>query len=214
MEKKKRVGIMGGTFNPVHMAHLILAENAYRDQGLDEILFIPNCDPPHKVGLGTLPAAIRYEMLELAVDEIPYFTVTDMEIRRQGLSYTSDTLAQLQSENPDTEYYFIMGADSLFEIETWHEPVWIMQHCRILAAVRDGHSQDEMIRRKDELNSKYGAGIELLTIPELDLSSTEIRSRVAMGKSIRFMVPEKVCRYIEDNGLYRDQNLGNMTCYQ
>lgn len=132
MSRRKRIGIMGGTFDPVHMVHLTLAENAYHSFGLDEVLMLPNGDPPHKTDKIITPAVHRLAMLQLAVEGIPYFRISDMEIRRKGYSYSSVTLEELKKAHPDTDYYFIMGADSLFQIETWHEPAVIMADCVIL----------------------------------------------------------------------------------
>ena len=118
MSRRKRIGIMGGTFDPVHMVHLTLAENAYHSFGLDEVLMLPNGDPPHKTDKIITPAVHRLAMLQLAVAGIPYFRISDMEIRRKGYSYSSVTLEELKKAHPDTDYYFIMGADSLFQCIT------------------------------------------------------------------------------------------------
>lgn len=202
MSRRKRIGIMGGTFNPVHMAHLILAENAYRDYELDEIMMLPNGDPPHKTDMKITPAADRLAMLQLAVKDIPYFRISEMEIRRRGYSYSSVTLEDLNREHPDTDYYFIMGADSVFQIETWHDPAAVMKNCIILAATRNHTPANALRDRISELKAKYGADIRILDIPDLELSSSEIRRRTASGQSIRFMVPDAVRQYIREHHLY------------
>ncbi len=194
---------MGGTFDPVHMVHLMLAENAYRDYCLDSVLMVPGGSPPHKKDRTVTPAKDRLAMLELAVDGIPYMKVSDMEIRRGGYSYSSVTLAALREAHPDTDYYFIMGADSVYQIETWHEPASVMSSCIILAAVRGHTPQERLKARIGYLAGKYGADIRILEIPDTDISSTGIRERVAEGRSIRFMVPDPVIAYIENTGLYR-----------
>lgn len=141
-------------------------------------------------------------MLQLAVEGIPYFRISDMEIRRKGYSYSSVTLEELKKAHPDTDYYFIMGADSLFQIETWHEPAVIMADCVILAAMRN-HTPDDVFKKQmDYLEAKYHADIRFLNIPDLALSSSEIRHRVREHQSIRFMVPEGVREYIEEHQLY------------
>ena len=206
MERKYRVGIMGGTFNPVHIAHLILAENAYREFDLDSVMILPNGDPPHKAIEKLSDNHARVEMLRLAVENTPYFCLSEMEMQRKGLSYTSDTLAELNRRHPDTDYYFIMGADSLFQIETWHEPDRIMASCIILAAVRDHHSMEEMEAQAGHLRRKFGADIRLMHVPALDLSSSDIRKRVSEGHSIRYMVPEKVESYIKEHHLYLERS--------
>ena len=189
MSRRKRIGIMGGTFDPVHMVHLTLAENAYHSFGLDEVLMLPNGDPPHKTDKIITPAVHRLAMLQLAVEGIPYFRISDMEIRRKGYSYSSVTLEELKKAHPDTDYYFIMGAV-------------IMADCVILAAMRN-HTPDDVFKKQmDYLEAKYHADIRFLNIPDLALSSSEIRHRVREHQSIRFMVPEGVREYIEEHQLY------------
>lgn len=202
MSRRKRVGIMGGTFNPVHMVHLILAENAYRTWQLDEIMMLPNGDPPHKTDIEVTPAAHRLAMLKLAVKDIPYFRVSEMEIKRQGYSYSSVTLTELRASHPDTDYYFIMGADSIFQIETWHEPATVMANCIILAATRDHTPSDKLMEQINYLSEKYGADIRLMDVPDLELSSSDIRKRISHHQPVRFMVPDSVLDYIEAHHLY------------
>lgn len=202
MGRRKRIGIMGGTFNPVHMVHLILAENAYHAYDLDEIIMLPNGDPPHKSDRIVTPAAKRLAMLQLAVKDIPYFRISEMEIKRRGYSYSSETLEELHKIHPDTDYYFIMGADSVFQIETWHDPATVMANCIILASIRNHTPVEDLKKQIEYLKSKYGADIRLLDIPDLELSSSEIRRRVSSRQTIRFMVPDAVCEYIKANGLY------------
>lgn len=202
MNRRKRIGIMGGTFNPVHMVHLILAENAYRAWQLDEIMMLPNGDPPHKTDKPITPAADRLAMLKLAVKDVPYFRVSDMEIKREGYSYSSVTLETLRKLHPDTDYYFIMGADSVFQIETWHEPKTVMSDCIILAATRNHTPKDVLRRQIDHLHRKYQADIRLMDIPDLELSSSEIRRRVRQNLPIRFMVQDAVAEYIKAHQLY------------
>lgn len=210
MSQRKRIGIMGGTFDPVHMVHLTLAENAYQSYHLDEVMMLPNGDPPHKTDKKITPAVHRMAMLQLAVEGIPYFQPSDMEIKREGYSYSSVTLEALKKAHPDTEYYFIMGADSLFEIETWHEPDVIMSDCVILAAMRN-HTPDDLFKNQmSYLIDKYHADIRFLNIPDLALSSSEIRRRVRNHQSIRFMVPESVRAYIEEHQLYSDRDEGRL----
>lgn len=203
MGELRRVGIMGGTFDPVHMVHLILAENAYRQFGLDEIIMLPSGDPPHKTEKHVTLAAMRYDMLSLACEGVEYFRVDDMEMKREGRSYTEVTLTELHEEHPDTEYYFIMGADSVFQIESWYHPGLIMKKCIILAAVRDNVGMEAFRERIEYLKEKYGADIRILDLPDLEMSSSDIRKRISEGRSIRFMVPEKVLSYIQEHDLYK-----------
>ena len=199
---RRRIGLMGGTFDPVHYVHLMLAENAYTQYDLDEVVLLPSGDPPHKTKRHITSAAMRYDMLRLASEGIPYFTISDMEIRRNGYSYSAQTLTELRAQHPDTDYYFIMGGDSIFQIETWYHPEIVMKSCIILAAIRDQVSMTDFEARIAYLEKTYGADIRLLNLPDMMLSSSEMRRRVAEGKSIRFMTPDPVIDYIKSNNLY------------
>ena len=207
MDRRKRVGVMGGTFDPVHIVHLILAENALKQFDLDEILMLPNGDPPHKTGKKITPASHRIAMLRLASEGVAYFRVDDMELRRAGYSYTSVTLKELREAHPDTDYYFIMGGDSIFQIETWYHPEIVMKSCIILAAIRDQVSMKDFEDRIAYLEQTYGADIRILNLPDMMLSSSEMRRRISEGKSIRFMTPDPVIDYIKANRLYIDGSI-------
>lgn len=199
----KKVGIMGGTFNPIHLGHLMLAENAYSFCNLDEIWFMPSADPPHKTNQNVLDYVHRSRMTELAIESVSYFKKTDFETLRKEHSYTAETLRLLHEDYPDTEFYFIMGADSLFQIETWYEPHNVMSRAVLIVAVRDHHSTSEMHAQISYLEEKYDAKIHLINMPEIDLSSNFIRNRVHENETIRFFVPEKVRQYIYENHLYK-----------
>ncbi|MEE1242383.1 MAG: nicotinate-nucleotide adenylyltransferase [Frisingicoccus sp.] len=198
----KKVGIMGGTFNPIHVGHLMLAENAYAYCNLDEIWFMPSADPPHKTETKVLEYAHRSRMTELAIADIPYFKKTDFEAERHEPSYTAETLRLLHTKYPDVDFYFIMGADSLFQIETWYEPARVMEQAALLVAVRDHHSKEEMIKQMDYLIDKYHARIYLVDMPGIDLSSNMIRQRASNNETIRFFVTESVRQYILEHNLY------------
>lgn len=203
MEKKhKRVGIMGGTFDPVHIGHLLIAEQSYRQYGLDYVIFMPAGRPPHKQDQEIISNKDRLAMLRLATEDIPYFRVSDYELNKQGLSYTCETLSELSQKFPDTEYYFIMGADSVKDMDHWRHPEIILNLAHILAAVRDNTDIQALQAEAQRLREKYSARISLLGAPELDISSRELRGRIAAGQSIRFMVPEKVRNYIYYYHLY------------
>ena len=189
-KRHRRVGIMGGTFNPVHMGHLLLAENAYSMFSLDEILFIPG--------------ATRLHMTRLSIADNPHFSLSSMEIDRGGYTYTCQTLEQLGEENPETDYYFILGADSLFQMESWKDPEIIFQKAVILAAVREGRDIKELLEKAGQLKDKFKAEIHLVPIGNIDISSSDIRRRVREERSIRYLVHESVREYIEKNNLYRD----------
>lgn len=200
----KKVGIMGGTFNPIHMGHLILAETARTQYALDEILFIPSGKSYMKQELEILPGAVRAEMVALAIEDNSSFSLSLMELNRPGNTYTYETLEELKKENPDTEYYFILGGDSLFAIENWKCPQRIFESCTILAAMRDEKDKDEMQKKAALLTEKYHAKILLLSCGRMDISSTYIREQVKIGKSVRYQMPDKVIKYMEENHLYKE----------
>lgn len=202
MRHLKKTGIMGGTFNPIHMGHLIVAEKAREQFGLDEVLFLPSGVPYMKNCDEVLPGKIRMEMTGLAIQGNPFFTISSMEIERKGRTYTYETLEELRAQNPDTEYYFILGADSLWKIEDWRSPERIFAACHILAAVRDDRSSGDMEKQAAYLKEKFGAGIFLLQTGHIEISSSMIRSLCREGKSIRYLVPDAVYDYIRKNRLY------------
>lgn len=200
----KKVGIIGGTFNPIHLGHLILAEHARDEYKLDEILFIPTGISHFKDPSIVLDKKKRIAMTGGAIDDNPYFALSTIETDRPGNSYTYETLEELKGHNPDTEYYLIVGADSLFQMEEWKNPEIIMKNAIILVAVRKGQSLEELQDKAAELSQKYNAKIRILTCPYIDISSTEIRQRIKEGKSIRYMVNEETRAYIKKFNLYRD----------
>ena len=199
----KKVGIMGGTFNPIHMGHLIIAEKAREQFELDKVLFMPCGMPYMKDRSELLPADIRAKMVSLAIEGNPFFELSSIEIVKKGSTYTYETLEYLKHENPDTEYYFILGADSLWTIADWKEPARIFNICRILAAVRDDKSVRDMETQITLLKNKFDADIYLLHTEHVGISSSSIRKSVCKGESIRYLVPEAVYRYIVDNRLYK-----------
>lgn len=198
----KKVGILGGTFNPVHMAHLIIADTAQEAAGLDEVLFIPSGCSYLKDSEEILPAKDRIHMTGLAIEDNPGFALSTIETEREGNSYTCDTLLELKRRYPEQEYYLILGADNLFSMERWKNPEVIFQNSRILAAVRGGKKQADMEKKIAELEEKYDAKISLLPVKHIDISSSAIRDKIAAGQSIRYMLPEKVREYILRNHLY------------
>lgn len=202
--KKLKIGIMGGTFNPIHIGHLITAENAYETFGLDKIVFLPNRIPPHK-DAPDIATEHRVRMLELAIGENPHFALSRFELEKKGVSYTFETLTELQAAHPDHEYYFILGADSLFAFDTWREPETICSLCTILAATRHHMRTKEMEEQIAYLAKRYHGRILLMDNPTLDISSEEIRERVGEGKSVRYFVPESVERYILSHHLYQTE---------
>ena len=202
MNAKLKIGIMGGTFDPVHNAHLALAEAACGQLELDYVLFIPACQPPHKNKNNVSPAKVRSDMVRLAIEDNPHFVFSDIELKRTGSSYTVDTLNELHALNSNAEYYFILGADSLFAISQWYKPAEIMAKSIIAVGIRDGKTAEEMNACIDNLKSEFNADIRFLKFHDLDISSHELRNIRAEGRSIRYLVPEKVNDYIIKNRLY------------
>lgn len=200
-QEKLKIGIMGGTFNPIHIGHLIMAENAYETFGLDKVCIMPNNIPPHKAAPHIAPEH-RIRMAELAVRENPHFELLLTEFEKEGASYTFETLHTLKAEHPEHEYFFILGADSLFQLDTWRRPEEICSLCTILAATRYHLRTQEMEKQIEYLNEKYHGRIFLMDNPTLDISSKELRERVKKGESIRYFVPGSVERYICENHLY------------
>ncbi len=199
----KKVGIMGGTFNPIHMGHLILAEKAREQFHLDNILFIPCGMPYMKDCKEVLPGEVRAEMTRLATMDNPFFDVSMMEIDKKGRTYTYETLQELHEKNPNTEYYFILGADSLWAVENWKEPQKIFDSCTMLTAAREDKNTQEINEKIAFLTKKYQADIFLLDTPQLAISSSMIRDAIKSGNSIRYYVPEAVYDYIIKNKLYK-----------
>ena len=199
---KRKTGIMGGTFNPIHIGHLLLAESARETFGLDEVLFVPSGFSYMKKGMEMADKKMRLEMTRLAISGNPSFALSPVEVERDGNSYTCETLEALRAGQPETEFYFIVGADSLFAMETWKRPETIFQNCTVLAAVRKGNGHDELNAQIACLEEKYGTEIGRIPMEEIPVSSTDIRNRVHHGKSIRYMVPDNVIAYIKKHRLY------------
>lgn len=200
-----KIGIMGGTFDPIHNGHLMLGEYAHKLFALDEIWFMPNGNPPHKSGASIESLTIsRVEMVKRAIRDYKYFALELYEVKNKEISYSYKTMQHFQSEYPEHDFYFIIGADSLFSIESWVKPEQLFKTCTILAAYRDGKNTSEMLSQIHYLMSKYGCDIRLLNTPNMDISSSEIRRRIKNGLPIREFVPESVLKYIEEEQLFKD----------
>ena len=202
-EIKRRVGILGGTFDPIHIGHLMLAEAVRDEYDMEQVLFIPAAQPPHKLGRKISPAEDRFMMTVLATCSNPAFEVSDIEMRREGPSYSVDTVrALLRASGGDTEFFFIAGTDIIREIHTWERIEELLTICPFIAASRPGCRPD--VERTCTILGDIGVRqIHLLNTPELEISSTDIRERVARGDSIRYIVPREVEQYIYKKGLYR-----------
>lgn len=199
-----KIGIMGGTFDPIHKGHLMIAEYAYRQFALDEVWFLPNGNPPHKDNPDIAKETkARVEMTALAIADTPYFKLNTYESERTEKSYSYQTIQHFKESCPEHEFYFIIGADSLLKIETWVHPEEIIRNVIILAAYRDDmDTPEEMYQQIDDLNRKYGGDIRLLKTPLLDVSSHEIREEIRSGRTGALLLPDKVFDYIRDKHLY------------
>lgn len=198
-----KVGIMGGTFDPIHMGHLILGEEAYEELHLDQVVYLPAGNPPHKQNrVDGASDRERLDMVRLAVSGNPHFAVSDYEMRQNRLSYTSVTLTELKNMHSDHKYYFIIGADSLFDFDKWHEPGVIASLCTLVVATRQEATNYSLVRKIRHLEDDYNARCVLLNSGNFDISSREIRKRLEKGRSIRYYVPDSVRNYIVKHGLY------------
>lgn len=203
----KKIGILGGTFNPVHSGHLLLAQNAMERLELSKVLFIPCANPPHKAATTLASAEHRLAMLELATEHDLHFEVSDMEIRRGGYSYTIDTIRELKRINPSAELYFIIGTDSLLELHTWKNIHDLLKLCRFITFSRPGTEMSSIDKDTIRLDPPWPDRLikDVMTGQLLDISSSDIRYRVAEGMSIRYLVPQGVEMYIAEHNLYTKQ---------
>lgn len=194
-----RVGVLGGTFDPVHVAHLAIAEAAREELPLDLVLFVPAGEPWRKSHRTITAAEHRLAMLRSAIAGNDAFGVSDIELRREGPTYTADTLETLAGERLDDAFWFIVGADALADMPQWHEPGRIVKHARMAVAPRDMQDANVAAQGVAEFRDR----IDLFRAPRMEVSSTDIRERVAAGRSIRYLAPEGVREYIVERGLYR-----------
>lgn len=216
----QKLGILGGTFNPVHFGHLAAAEEVLDRLKLEKVIFIPSFLPPHKVDEDIPSAVQRQEMVRLAIKGNTHFTVSDMEIRRGGRSYTIDTIEALRQSHPGTELYFLTGLDSFLDIRTWKEWDRLMTLCSFVVLSRDGYRFRDVAqlgfpdiperelsaldaREKDQVVITAGnSRVYFERVPFYDISSTDIRARVREGRSIKYHLPDAVEHYIIENKLY------------
>lgn len=194
---------MGGTFDPIHHGHLFAAEEVASRFALPQVIFMPCSQPPHKPAQAVSPAEHRYAMTRLAVADNPRFTVSRLELERTGPSYTIETLRELQrQQGPGLEIFFITGADAVLEIATWREADAVLEACRLVAVHRPGY---DLSRLEQVLGPERAAKVEPLPVKTLDISSTELRRRVAEGQPLRYLTPTAVCDYIVAHDLYQEQ---------
>ncbi len=197
--KNKRVGVFGGTFDPIHFGHLIVAEAIRERCRLDTIIFLPARLHALKDNQRIESAQHRVKMLQLAIKGYPEFVMNDIEIRRDEVSYTVDTMSRLREEFPDDQYerFFLMGSDNVEQLHRWKEPQRLLETCSIIAFGRAGVAETYR-------NSPFFDQLQFVDVPQIDISSTIVRDRCRSGESIRFLVPPEVRNYIEDKALYRE----------
>ena len=198
-----RLGLFGGTFDPVHFGHLLLAERCREECRLDQVWFIPAGNPPHKTGELISPGSQRAELLEFAIAGHPQFSVNRMELAREGRSFTVETLRELASQDPDRELFFLIGADSLADLPLWRDPAGIARLATIVAVNRGDRPLPPLESLRSQLGDAVMSRIQMVAMPGIDLSATDIRRRAREGKSIRFMTPRACEVYIEQHGMYR-----------
>jgi nicotinate-nucleotide adenylyltransferase len=197
-----RIGVFGGTFDPIHVGHLVSAEEVRVELGLERVVFVPARLPPHKLDHVVSLVEHRLAMVELAIASNPHFAVSKVDIDRSGPSYTVDTIELLRDEWGGGEIYFIMGSDSLLDILTWHNPQRLIRLCRFAVVSRPGYQVD--LDELDDLLPGVASRVQMLNAPELAISSTDIQRRVREGLSIKYQVPEAVEDYIYQYKLYQN----------
>ncbi|HYE12689.1 MAG TPA: nicotinate-nucleotide adenylyltransferase [Patescibacteria group bacterium] len=201
--KTNRIGIMGGTFDPIHYGHLVAAEVARAEFGLDKVIFIPAGRPPHKQLQSITDAEHRYRMTILATSSNPNFEVSRIEVDKDELTYTIDTVKDMRRiYGEDAAIYFITGADAVLEFLTWYKLQELLTLCRFIAVTRPGFDKRDLEQMIGEIASKYNGEIICIEVPLLAISSTDIRERSRSGKPIKYLLPEAVEEYIEKNVLY------------
>ena len=192
-----KVCLFGGTFDPPHLGHLIIAQTIFEAENFDQIVFVPAYQPPHKNGIKISPVDQRLEMLNIAIKENPNFIISELEIERKGLSYSIDTIVEYKKQNnlKSNELFYLMGSDSLKQFKKWKDPKMIIDESRVIVAIRPGF-------RPSDIPNWILAKIQFASIPRIEISSTTIRERWVDDKTIRYMVTESVWQYINKNKLY------------
>lgn len=205
-EKEISLGLMGGTFDPIHIGHLVTAEEARQQFNLDSVIFIPSGHPPHKEGLAISKPEHRYLMTVLAVITNPHFTVSRHEIDAEGPSYTIDTVSYFHKVYKEKAHiYFITGADAILDIVTWRDYKELLPLCSFIAASRPGYSLQKLQKATGVAYTDISPRVHSIEIPAMAISSTFIRGRVSEGQTIKYLTPEPVEQYIRKNKLYMAQ---------
>ena len=201
----KKYGIMGGTFDPIHYGHLVIANEVLSLFELDKIIFIPTGTPPHKVVKGLTSSYHRYMMTQFATMTNPDFDVSDIETTKSTVSYTIDTIRKLISGNEEDQFYFITGTDAVLELPAWKNTSEILSMCTFIAVNRPGYVVEGLDKKIKAITDKYGGEIFITKAPQLHISSTDIRNRIAGKKPVKYLLPETVEQYILKNGLYKEK---------
>ncbi len=201
----KKIGILGGTFNPIHLAHLYIAYEAKSQLNLDKIIFIPAGSPPHKKNQNIVEASLRYKMVYEAIKNYEDFEISNYEIEKKGFSYTFETLRNFKDK--DNELYFITGADCLVNIEKWKNPEEIFKLSKFIVFNRPGYNKDELETQKIKIEDKFNTKITFLDIIDLEISSSMIRERISEGKRVDFFLSKEVLNFIKENNIYNYKNI-------
>ena len=196
----EKLGIIGGTFDPIHLAHLYIAQEAKKTLKLDKIIFMPAGSQPLKMDKEVTEASLRFSMVKEAIEGRDGFEVSDYEIKKEGMSYTFETLEHFSKR--DRDIYFIIGADCLINLEKWKGVERIFQLCKLVVFNRPGYSYDSLLKYKDYLQEKYRGEIIILNLAELDISSTDIREAISLGEDIDKLIPKKVIEVIKKKNIY------------
>lgn len=201
-----KLGLIGGTFNPIHCGHLLISEYLRCECNLDKIIFVPSGIPPHKDLSYVTSSYHRMNMVKLAIESNPYFEVSSLEVNREGRSYTVDTLKEFRKLYPNDEIYFIIGADTVFELTTWKDFKTISGLTSFILSGRPGFKETEVLNKIGELKV-LGFNIQYFKIPLVEISSTIIRNNISNNKTIKYMVTDKVEEYIYNNNLYNQEDV-------
>ena len=201
-----RIGIMGGTFDPIHIGHLVAAEEARTQFHLDKVIFMPAGIPAFKDGEHVTPAHHRYMMAELATISNPHFEVSDLEIKRQGITYTVDTMRHMKELYPEAELFLITGADAVIEIISWKDSAELANLVTFIATTRPGYDIEQAKQRHQD--SIINFKVAWIEVPALSVSSTDLRARLSEGRSVRYLIPRSVLGYINKLGLYNVEKQG------
>lgn len=204
LKNYKKIAIVGGTFDPIHYGHLVTGEAVYHKFNMDKIIFIPTGDPAHKDGV--TKSNHRFEMTCMAIENNDKFEISTIEIDRQGKTYTVDTIEEFKKYCvDDVEIYFVMGADSIYNLHKWKNFEKLINMCKFIGVTRPNYDKSNMEKLVKKLNIQYNAQIYFMEIPALDISSSDLRKRINDGMSVRYLLPDNVADYIEKFDLYKNE---------